>query len=130
MTTVTSTTAKSKVSARPTRGQARSAFTILFIINILNYANRYVLSAVLSQIHQAPKFGGLGLTQSELGLIGSSFLLVYAVAALPLGIWADRSSRKNIVALCVGIWSIATVLAGITSNFVQLFSTRAILGIG
>ena len=130
MTTATSTTAKSKVSARPTRGQARFAFTILLIINILNYANRYVLSAVLTQIHQAPKFGGLGLTQSELGLIGSSFLLVYAVAALPLGIWADRSSRKNIVALCVGIWSIATVLAGITSNFVQLFSTRAILGIG
>ncbi len=130
MTTVTPTTAKSKVSARPTRGQARFAFTILLIINILNYANRYVLSAVLSQIHQAPKFGGLGLTQSELGLIGSSFLLVYAVAALPLGIWADKSSRKNIVALCVGIWSIATVLAGITSNFVQLFSTRAILGIG
>ena len=130
MKTVTSTNVKSKVSARPSRGQARFAFTILLIINILNYANRYVLSAVLSQIHQAPKFGGLGLTQSELGLIGSSFLLVYAVATLPLGIWADRSSRKNIVALCVGIWSIATVLAGITSNFVQLFSMRAILGIG
>ena len=82
MRTITPITLKSKVSARPTRGQARFAFTILLIINILNYANRYVLSAVLSQIHQAPKFGGLGLTQSELGLIGSSFLLVYAVAEI------------------------------------------------
>ncbi len=130
MKTITPTTVKSKVSARPTRGQARFAFTILLIINILNYADRYVLPAILSKIHQAPKFGGLGLTQGELGLIGSSFLLVYAFATLPLGIWADRSSRKNIVALCVGIWSIATVLAGFTRNFVQLFSVRAILGIG
>src|SRR5579864_1465498 len=130
MATAPVTESRKKRLARPTRGQARFAFTILLIINILNYANRYVLSAVLSQIHQAPKFGGLGLTQSELGLIGSSFLLVYAVFALPLGIWADRSSRKNIVALCVGIWSIATVLAGFTRNFAQLFSVRAILGIG
>src|SRR5215831_1163972 len=121
---------KSRVSARPSSGQARFAFTVLLIVNILNYADRYVLPAILSKIHQAPNLGGLGLTQGQLGLIGSSFLLVYALATLPLGVWADRSSRKNIVALCVGVWSIATVLAGFTRNFVQLFSVRAILGIG
>lgn len=72
----------------------------------------------------------MGLNNTELGLLGSSFLLVYALSTLPLGIWADRGVRKNIVALCVGIWSIATTLAGITQNFIQLFSVRAILGIG
>src|SRR6266478_4266066 len=130
MATVTPVPTKGKAPTRPSKSQARFAFTILLIINILNYADRYVLPAILSKIHLAPKFGGLGLTTGQLGLIGSSFLLVYAFATLPLGIWADRSSRKNIVALCVGIWSIATVLAGITRNFVQLFSVRAILGIG
>lgn len=121
---------KSKATVTPTSGQARFAFTILLIINILNYADRYILPAILTKIHQSPNLGGLGLTQGELGLIGSSFLLVYAFATLPLGIWADRSSRKNIIALCVGLWSIATVLAGFTRNFAQLFSVRAILGIG
>ena len=130
MATVTPVPTKGKAPTRPSKSQARFAFTILLIINILNYADRYVLPAILSKIHLAPKFGGLGLTTGQLGLIGSSFLLVYAFATLPLGIWADRSSRKNIVALCVGIWSIATVLAGITRNFAQLFSVRAILGIG
>src|SRR5207302_10310900 len=72
----------------------------------------------------------LGLSTSGLGLLGSSFLLVYAFATLPLGIWADRGVRKNIISLCVGIWSVATVLAGFTHNFVQLFSVRAVLGIG
>src|SRR5947208_274358 len=72
----------------------------------------------------------MGLTLTQAGLLGSSFLFVYALATLPLGVWADRSIRKNIVALCVGIWSVATILAGFTRNFLQLFSVRSVLGIG
>jgi len=64
------------------------------------------------------------------GLLISSFLLVYAMATLPLAVWADRSVRKNLVALCVGIWSLSTALAGFAQNLFQLFSMRAILGIG
>src|SRR5215467_14748635 len=125
MTTTAPLESKGKIRFRPTVGQARFGFTILFIINVLNYADRYVLPAILPKIQ-----ADLGLTPIQEGLLGSSFLLVYALATLPLGVWADRSSRKNIVALCVGIWSIATVLAGFSRNFVQLFSVRAILGIG
>src|SRR5581483_778878 len=51
-------------------------------------------------------------------------------ATLPLGVWADRSVRKNIVSFCVGIWSLATVLAGLTRSFLQLFIVRSVLGIG
>jgi len=110
---------------RLSRGQARFAFTVLLIINILNYADRYVLSAVLPKIHS-----DLGLTLPEEGLLGSSFLLVYAIATLPLGVWADRGIRKNIVSLCVGVWSFATLLAGMARNFIQLFVVRSVLGFG
>jgi MFS family permease len=110
---------------QPSKGQAHFAFTVLLIINILNYADRYVLSAVLPKIH-----ADIGLTTLEEGLLGSSFLFVYAIATLPLGVWADRSVRKNIVSFCVGIWSVATVLAGLTRTFIQLFLVRSVLGIG
>jgi MFS family permease len=125
MTAATPAHVKEKPLIRPTVRQARFAFTILFIINVLNYADRYVLPAILPKIR-----ADLGLTPIQLGLLGSSFLFVYALATLPLGVWADRSIRKNIIALCVGIWSVATVLAGFTRNFMQLFSVRAVLGIG
>jgi MFS family permease len=121
---------KSKASTKISRAQARLIFIVLLFINILNYADRYVLPAILRKIQAAPQLGGLGLTDFQAGLIGSSFLLVYAFATLPLGMWADRGIRKNIVALCVGVWSIATVLAGLTMNFLQLFVVRSILGIG
>ncbi len=124
-TTPARANARERRRSQPTRGQARFAFTILLIINVLNYADRYVLSAVLPKIHS-----DLGLTPLEEGLLGSSFLFVYALATLPLGIWADRSVRKNIVSFCVGIWSLATVLAGLARNFVQLFIVRSVLGIG
>jgi MFS transporter, Spinster family, sphingosine-1-phosphate transporter len=110
---------------QPRKNQARFAFTVLLIINILNYADRYVLSAVLPKIH-----ADLGLTSLEEGLLGSSFLFVYALATLPLGVWADRSMRKNIVSMCVALWSIATVFAGLARNFGQIFVARSVLGIG
>src|SRR5256714_10658676 len=125
MTTTPVAERRKKRLARPSRGQARFAFTVLLIINILNYADRYVLSAVLPQIKHE-----FNMTDFQGGLLISSFLIVYAVATLPIGIWADRGIRKNIVALCVGIWSVATAMAGFTQNIVQLFSMRAILGIG
>lgn len=124
MATITERT-PNKESLKPTRRQARYAFAVLLAINILNYADRFVLSAVLPKIKV-----DLGLSDTQLGLLSSAFLLVYALTTLPLGIWADRSPRKNIVALCVGVWSIATTLAGFTKNFAQLFITRTVLGIG
>jgi MFS family permease len=126
MTTVTPKPAKSnKIFTTATKRQAGFAFAVLFIVNILNYADRYVLSAVLPSIKS-----DFNMSDFQGGLLISSFLLVYAVATLPLAVWADRSIRKNIVALCVGIWSLSTAVAGFAQNLFQLFSLRAILGIG
>jgi MFS family permease len=110
---------------RPDRRQAGFTFAVLLTINILNYMDRTILPAVLPHLQQ-----DFHMNDTAAGLLGSSFLLVYGLATLPLGIWADRGIRKNIVGLCVGIWSIATALAGFTQNFVQLFLTRSVLGIG
>jgi MFS family permease len=70
------------------------------------------------------------LSDSLIGLLGSAFLLVYAVAALPFGYWADRGVRKTVIGVGVAIWSIATLFTGFARNFAQLFLSRAVLGIG
>jgi MFS family permease len=125
MATTTPSRADSRSTRSLTRGQARFAFIVLLAINILNYADRSVLAAVQTKIQ--PEFH---LSDTQLGLLASSFLFIYGLSTLPLGVWADRSTRKTIVAICVGIWSIATTLAGFTINFIQLFLARSILGIG
>src|SRR3982075_2818525 len=94
-------------------------------INFLNYMDRWVAAAASPLIQK-----DFGLTDAQVGLLGSAFLLVYAVAALPFGYWADRGVRKTVVGVGVAIWSLATLFTGFARNFVQLFLSRAVLGIG
>jgi len=94
-------------------------------INFLNYVDRYVAAAasplIQSEFH---------LSDALVGLLGSAFLLVYAVSALPFGYWADRGVRKTVLGVGVGIWSVATLFTGFARSFGQLFLSRAVLGIG
>ncbi len=70
----------------------------------------------------------LGLT--SIGFIASAFLIVYTLGTIPMGIWADHSRRKNVVAVSVVIWSVATTLTAFSFNFLSPFLSRMILGIG
>jgi MFS family permease len=94
-------------------------------INFLNYMDRWVAASASPLIQQE-----FGLSDALIGLLGSAFLLVYAVAALPFGYWADRGVRTTVLGIGVTIWSLATLFTGFARNFVQLFISRAILGIG
>jgi MFS transporter, Spinster family, sphingosine-1-phosphate transporter len=107
------------------RGYPRYVLAVMVGINFLNYLDRYVLPAVASKIQAE-----FHLTDSQVGLLGSAFLLVYALATIPFGLWADRGVRKTVVAVGVTIWSIATLFTGLARNYLQLFSARAVLGIG
>src|SRR5437764_1690864 len=107
------------------RGYPRYVLAIMVGINFLNYLDRYILPAVGSKIQAE-----FHLTDDQLGLLQSAFLLVYAVATIPFGIWADRGVRKTVVAVGVTIWSLATLFTGLAHNYVQLFAARAVLGVG
>jgi len=97
----------------------------MFGINLLNYLDRYVAASVAPMVQKE-----LHLTDSEIGLFGTAFLLVYAVAAVPFGYWADRGVRKHVIGIGVAIWSVATLLTGFARTYLQLFISRAAVGIG
>src|SRR5439155_4200200 len=106
-------------------GYARYVLVVMVAINFLNYMDRYLGAAVAPLIKQE-----FSLSDALIGLLGSAFLLVYAVAAVPFGYWADRGVRRTVIGIGVTIWSLATLFTGFARNFVQLFISRAILGIG
>ncbi len=107
------------------RGYARYVLAVMVGINFLNYLDRYILPAVATRIQAE-----FHLTDSQVGLLGSAFLLVYAVATIPFGIWADRGVRKTVIGIGVTIWSLATLFTGLARSYLQLFAARAVLGIG
>lgn len=104
---------------------ARYVFLIMFLINLLNYMDRFVFTGAANVIGKELHFG-----IDQVGFLASAFLIVYTLGTVPLGIWADRAKRKNVVAICIAIWSIATALTALAGNFVGLFISRMVLGIG
>ncbi len=107
------------------RSYATRVLWIMFAINFLNYMDRFILPSVLTSIQKE-----FHISDFQAGLLATAFTLVYAVAALPFGAWADRGIRKNVVATGVGLWSLATMLTGAAGNFLTLFISRAAVGVG
>lgn len=104
---------------------ARYVFWLMFIINFLNYLDRWIFTGLSAVIQQ-----DLRIDDFQIGLLTSGFLIVYTIVALPLGFLAERVARKIIVGVGVAIWSVATVLTGVVGGFLALLGVRAILGIG
>jgi MFS transporter, Spinster family, sphingosine-1-phosphate transporter len=102
------------------------ALAVLSGINLLNYLDRYVVSAVLPDLKRGP----LHLTGFELGSLMSGFLIVYMLTAPIFGRLGDSSSRPKPIAIGVFVWSLATGLSGLARNYLQLLAARAVVGIG
>ncbi|MFQ3590231.1 MAG: MFS transporter, partial [Chloracidobacterium sp.] len=52
------------------------------------------------------------------------------LAAIPLGILADRIARRKIIAAGIGFWSLATAGAGFANSYVHLLLARGAVGVG
>jgi MFS family permease len=94
-------------------------------INLLNYMDRWVASSAGPLIQKE-----LQINDALFGLLGTAFLIVYAFAALPFGYWGDRGARRVVIGVGVTIWSVATLFTGFARNYLQLFLSRAVVGIG
>ncbi len=98
---------------------------ILASINFFNYIDRQVIFPLFHSIQQ-----DFNVTDTQLGLLGTVFMLVHSLASVPLGILADKTSRKSLIAGGVGFWSLASFASGLAPNFGTLIGIRSMVGIG
>ena len=99
-----------------TPGSRYYALGVLTVVYSFNFIDRQLL-AILQESIKAD----LSLSDSQLGLLtGFAFAVFYVVAGIPIARWADRSNRRNIVALAVFIWSFMTAISGFVQNYLQL----------
>lgn len=98
---------------------------LLAVINLLNYLDRNVVYAVFEPIKR-----DLQVSDAQLGWLGSAYIIVLSLAALPLGVIGDLRSRRSVITWGVAIWSAATAAGGFVRQFWQLFTCRALVGFG
>nr|WP_246544219.1 MFS transporter [Novosphingobium profundi] len=92
----------------------------------MSLLDRQILSILAGDIRR-----DLGIGDAELGLLyGTVFALFYALFSLPLGRLADGWIRTRLLAICIAIWSLSTLMAAFASGFALLALSRLGVGIG
>jgi predicted MFS family arabinose efflux permease len=72
---------------------------------------------------------GLGITNTDIGLLVAVTSLVAAVATMPFGVLADRVRRTWTLGIAIALWSIAMFWSAVVTNFDELLLSRLFLGI-
>ena len=94
-------------------------------MNLLNYIDRYVPSAVKPLFQKE-----LGFSDAQTAYPLTAFVIVYMLTSPVFGALADRMSRKVLIAVGVALWSLATAAGALAAGIVSFILARAMVGIG
>ncbi len=98
---------------------------LLWFCGFFNYADRQAVFSVFPLIKKE-----FHLDNTTLSLLGSAFMLVYAVASPFTGYVVDRVSRRWLIASGLVLWSLICAATAFSRNFGQLIFFRAAEGLG
>src|SRR5438132_3454677 len=104
---------------------AAASLAVLVAVNILNFYDRHVIGALTEPIRKE-----FGLSDSQVGLMSSAFIWLYALVGLPLGRVADAWSRKKLLASGMLVWSALTALAASATSYTMLLCSRLGFAVG
>lgn len=103
----------------------RRVLMILMLVNFVNYVDRQIIFSLFPAIRRE-----FGLTFAQLGSLATVFTVVLSLASFPLGVLADRISRRAVISAGVLFWSGATFFSGLAGSFRSLLAARGLVGIG
>ncbi len=107
------------------RSYAWLVVAMLWLICFFNYADRQALFSVAPLLER-----DLGLSNLQLGILGSCFAWVYGLSAPVAGFFVDRIRRKTSILAGLQFWSIVCALSAAASSFLPLCLFRAFEGLG
>jgi MFS family permease len=111
---------------RVTEGYKSYVIWLLFSVYVFNFVDRQIFTILLQPIKEE-----FGFSDTQMGLLGGlAFALLYSTLGIPIARLADRSSRVNIIAFSLAIWSAATAMTGFARSFTHLLVARIAVGIG
>ena len=110
----------------PSAVRAWGMVAVFFFTAIVSVIDRGIITLLVDPIRH-----DLAISDIQISLLqGLSFGLFYAVVGLPLGLTADRLSRRLLLIFGTAMWSLATIAGGFAANYGQLFASRLLVGLG
>ena len=126
------TTQSAAVSARTAALLSRPFYWyyVLVLLTLCYVANVMDRSTILAASLQSIK-REFGASDFQMGaLTGLPFAIFYSFLGIPIAAWADRTSRRMVLAFAVAVWSGATALCGLAIGYAMLFASRVGCAIG
>ena len=107
----------------PTEGICSALLTLVYTLSAVDR----LLIGVVAQ----PIIDEFQIQDWEFGLLsGFGFMVTYTLAGIPIARAAEKYNRIRIIAACVFVWSIMTILCGFAWGFASLLIFRIGLSIG
>ncbi|MBT2187346.1 MFS transporter [Sphingobium nicotianae] len=108
-------------------GTSQGGWYIVFmtgLVAIMSQIDRGVLALFVQPIKR-----DFHLSDTQVSvLLGFAFTFFYVVGGPPISRLADRGVRRNVIAGCLAVWSVATTLCCLAQNFWGYFFARAVVG--
>lgn len=112
-----------------THSGAAKRYYLLALLT-LAYAFAHIDRSIVSVLLPSIKHE-FGVSDTALAFLsGLAFVIFFILLGIPIAVWADKGSRRNIIALSIALWSAMTALCGAAASFVQLVLARIGVGVG
>ena len=98
---------------------------MLWCVCFFNYADRQAIFSVFPVLKS-----DFRLSDVQLGVIGASFMWVYALVGPIAGWIGDRVSRKGLILGGLVFWSLITAATALSTTYLHLVFWRALSGLG
>jgi len=98
---------------------------MLWFVCFFNYADRQAIFSVFPLLKSE-----MGLSDVQLGIVGSSFMWVYAGFGPLAGLIGDRLRRKTLIICGLIFWSLITIATALSTKYSHLVIFRALEGFG
>jgi MFS family permease len=98
---------------------------MLWFVCLFNYADRQAIFSVFPLLEAK-----MGLNKIQLGVVGSSFMWMYALALPLAGVVGDRLPRKPLILGGLVFWSLITLATALSTRYWHLMLFRALEGLG
>jgi MFS family permease len=100
-----------------------SVVALLWLVACMDYLTRVMLTTMHTSIVAA-----IPMTETEFGLLTSSFLWVYGFFSPVAGFLSDRFSRSRVIFCSLLAWSLLTLMTAYARTFGELLAMRALMG--
>ena len=102
------------------------ALGLLVVVYIFNFIDRSILGILVEPIKR-----DLGVNDTMMGFLGGiAFATFYTFLGIPIARLSDKGSRRNVLTVCLALWSGATALCGLAANFFHLLLARIGVAVG